>query len=290
MTQAHQQRITEERVPPSGNWYLLMGIVIGFLAGLVISWIVVPVKYIETTPASLRADFKDEFRSQIASVFFFNHNLPRAQARLLLLADLDPVQALTTQAQRLVSLGDPGGKAYQLSYLAEAISVSFHSATEKSNVSTTSINLSGISQLSTGTGSSLTSTVQPSQTFDATLSTLGAPSIIKIPQFFLKSSQNLCDALQDSSLLQVEVLDSLGQPMPGVKIIITWAYGQDYFFTGIKTENGNGYADFLMTPGVTYNLQLVMGNVPVSNITAPICTDDSGVSTWGNVYLVFQLS
>jgi hypothetical protein len=121
MSRESRQRKTEESTSRKGNWYLITGLLIGILLGLVISWVITPVKYVDTMPASLRADFKEEFRSRIASAFFATHNLPRAQARLALLGDLDPIQSLTIQAQNLVASGDPTGSAYVLAFLIDAL-------------------------------------------------------------------------------------------------------------------------------------------------------------------------
>lgn len=85
-----------------GSWYLLTGLVIGLALGLVYAWLISPVAYVDTDPSTLRKDFKDVYRSQIAAAYAATGNLPRARLRLALLKDTDPVTALAAQAQAIL--------------------------------------------------------------------------------------------------------------------------------------------------------------------------------------------
>jgi hypothetical protein len=89
-------------------------------------------------------------------------------------------------------------------------------------------------------------------------------------------------------LLQVEIQDAAGQPIPGVEIIISWEDGEEHIFTGLKPELGNGYADFEMKSNVGYSVQLASGSQFVTNLSAPSCQADSGDSYRGGIQLLFQ--
>jgi hypothetical protein len=78
------------------------------------------------------------------------------------------------------------------------------------------------------------------------------------------------------------------QQIPGAEIIVSWKDGEDHFFTGLKPELGNGYADFLMTPGVTYSVRMAEGGTPASELSAPDCTTTAGESYVGGILLTFQ--
>jgi hypothetical protein len=104
-----------------GHWYLLTGILIGFIAGLAIAWIYQPVEYTDTSPASLRSTYKDRYRVMIATAYTANGDLVRAKARLKLLGDENPSQALTEQAQRALAEGSSPEEARSLSLLALAM-------------------------------------------------------------------------------------------------------------------------------------------------------------------------
>jgi hypothetical protein len=281
---------------PKGNWYLLTGLIFGILFGLVISWVIAPVKYVDTTPSSLRQDFKDEFRAQIASAFYATNNLARAQARLDLLGDPDHIQALTNQAQNLLDVGDPTNTAFLLAYLTSAlklhqeISPDVTSSPSKLEISPTLLDksttpsFSGTSLITTPTTTSDPSHNITTPTFKATENFTKTPS----SQFKLKSNQTICDSPLKSRLLQVEVMNSTDRPIPGIEIIISWPEGEDHFFTGLKPEISDGYADFLMTPDIVYNLQIVNSGAYISNLTAPICSTENGNTSWGSLQLIFQ--
>lgn len=104
-----------------GYWYLLTGLLIGLVLGILFAWLVAPLEYVDTTPASLRADFKDEYRYLIAASYRTSANLERARARLALLGDPDPAAALGEQAQRLLSGDAPISVVRVVADLAEVL-------------------------------------------------------------------------------------------------------------------------------------------------------------------------
>jgi hypothetical protein len=104
-----------------GPWYLLTGLVIGAVIGLGYSWLVQPVEYTNTSPASLREDFKDQYRALIASAYAANGDLVRARARLNLLGDADVYDRLAEQAQRTLADGSAPFEARALGLLAVAL-------------------------------------------------------------------------------------------------------------------------------------------------------------------------
>ena len=76
-------------------WAVLLALLAGLGVGLLISWGIAPVRFVDTTPNTLRADFKTQMRSAIAAAYAADDNLPRARARLSLLGDTDSYQALS---------------------------------------------------------------------------------------------------------------------------------------------------------------------------------------------------
>jgi hypothetical protein len=111
--------------------------------------------------------------------------------------------------------------------------------------------------------------------------TLGAP-------FALTGQETICDSNLPDGLLQVLVLNSNRRQLPGVEIVVTWDGGKEQFFTGLKPELGNGYADYIMTPDVIYAIQLARGSDVALGIVAPTCQTSSGETFFGGVKLTFQ--
>ena len=105
--------------------------------------------------------------------------------------------------------------------------------------------------------------------------------------FELQERKLVCDQAIAGPLIQVETFDVDGIPIPGVAIIVTWPDGEDRFFTGLKPELGLGYADFTMTPGVSYDVQISDGGETVPGLVAEECVTGTGDRIWASWSLVF---
>ncbi len=278
-------------------WDLLLALLAGLGLGLVYSWVISPARVSDAEPLALRADFKDHYRSAIAAAYAATGNLPRAQARLSLLADADPIEALNAQAQRMLASGQSLEQADQVAALASALEQGI--ALEFRSTPTTEIT-SNIDPASTSTllptpsdfPIEVTETPQPLET-QGTISastprptrtpapTLGAP-------FTLTGQESVCDPNLPDGLLQVIVFDSRRRQLAGAKILITWEGGEEEFFTGLKPELGNGYADFIMDPNTTYTVQLGAGSDIASGLTTSTCQTSDGETFLGGIKLTFQ--
>ena len=76
--------------------------------------------------------------------------------------------------------------------------------------------------------------------------------------------------------------------LAGVEIVVTWDGGKEQFFTGLKPELGNGYADYMMTPDATYTVQLARGSDVALGITPTTCQRPNGETFVGGIKLTFQ--
>lgn len=282
-------------------WDILLALLAGLGLGLVYSWIISPARIIDAEPVALRADFKDQYRSVIAAAYNVTGNLPRAQARLALLGDPDPVEALNAQAQRMLA-GGMGGNQFeqpdQVAALALALSGDDHPnapvstlPTEITNDVDATVTLPppppDVPILLTETPEiietqpAVTVSVPTPRPTRTAVPTLGAP-------FALAGQETICDSNLPDGLLQVLVLNANRRQLAGVEIVLTWDGGKEQFFTGLKPELGNGYADYIMTPDVTYAIQLARGSDVALGIVAPTCQTSSGETFFGGVKLTFQ--
>jgi hypothetical protein len=84
------------------------------------------------------------------------------------------------------------------------------------------------------------------------------------------------------------VINRSSRQLPGVEIVIHWDGGTEQFFTGLKPELGNGYADYLMTPDITYTVQLARGSDVARGVAAPTCQSPDGATFLGSIKLTFQ--
>ena len=76
----------------------LLAIILGIAAGLYYGWVISPVEYVDTTPNTLRIDYKTDFVLMVAEVYQTDGDIEIAARRLALLGDDSPV-SLTRQAQ-----------------------------------------------------------------------------------------------------------------------------------------------------------------------------------------------
>jgi hypothetical protein len=234
-----------------GPWYLLTGLIIGLLFGLLYTWVINPSRLVDTSPDRLAPAFKEHYRSMIALAFESNGDLGRARGRLGLLNDEDAVAELSAQAQRILAQGGSPQEARALAALAATM----------------------------GGGQVPARTAEPAATREdtgarseiPTVAVTLTPAVNANAAFVLKQREPLCDAALPEGTLQVDVVDTGGLPVPGVRLIIRWAGGEETFATGLYPSISPGYADFVMQPGVTYNLQAGTGEI-VPDLSTQTCS------------------
>ncbi|MGD2027466.1 MAG: tetratricopeptide repeat protein [Anaerolineales bacterium] len=292
----------ENRRPPI---YLITGLIIGLVLGVVYVWLLTPVETIETQPEDLRADFKDAYRELIARAYLANNDLDRAETRLALLGDEDPARALSVQAQLTLSQENGDQAARALGLLAAALQGSGGapiyadsptraptgddpepSATpEGGSGQTTETPEPSGSSAATPTSGSVDDREETPETGETTPTitptNTPTPTATQGPPFVLSDFGLECDPAIDPPLIKVNVFDGAGNPVPGVAILVSWDTNTNRFITGLKPEYGLGYADFEMDPAVTYSLRLEVGGDPVNSITVQQC-ENADEPYWGS--------
>ena len=281
-----------ERIP----WYLLAGLILGLGLGLVISWGIAPAEYTDTPPAILRSDFKDSSRSLIASAFMSTGDLERAETRLATLGDLNPVEALTAQAQRELANGNIE-TSEMLATLAKVLNEKYAELDAEVNPTATRF----VTQIPRTNRTATPRSTKESNTPEPPIATptdvpiytrTPAPTSTAIPTigapYILMTQDEICSTNISEGLLMVFVSDAAQKPIPGVEVIVERNGNEEHFFTGLKPEIGAGYADFSMQPNQSYALRLATGSTAVGNLSAPPCQDDEGNYYWGSLRLRFQ--
>jgi hypothetical protein len=288
-----------------GSWYLLTGLLIGLGLGLIYAWLIEPVEYIDTAPHSLSPAIKERYRGLISLAYQSDGDIGRARQRLALLQDTDAQDVLSAQAQQEVANHGSPQESQALALLAEDISQA--GQTDQATPAPSSSQAAGgPTQAGKPTAKSKpqkTATIEPGQsvrsptprptktdtpqaTFTPRVTALAQTTLG--PPFALKDKQKVCDASLPNALLQVEVEDGSGQPVAGVRLDVTWNGGEDFFYTGLYPRITNGYADYSMTPGVTYSLRAGEGGQTVSGLSAPTdCKNSDGTAYTGGWMLTF---
>ena len=285
-------------------WSVLLALLLGVGMGLAYAWVLSPHPGTDAPPNALRAEFKDQYRSLIAAAYAATGNLPRAQARLSVLGDVNPVDALNAQAQRMLANPQTFERADQLVAFASALEAQVSGAPgptqtleipiDAGNTFTPTLPLSltdmpvVLSETPEQIETQMTVVGTPLATRESTPRPTHTPTPTPGQPFTLTAQETLCDSNLPEGLLQVMVLNRSRRQLAGVEIVITWEGGKEQFFTGLKLELGNGYADYLMTPDITYTVQLARGSDVAMGVSAPACQSPDGAAFLGNIKLTYQ--
>lgn len=279
-------------------YFLITGLVLGLLLGMLYARVINPPQLVNLTPARLNPADQDQYRLMIALAFQADGDLGRATARLDLLGG-NSLAKLTFQAQRMLADGSAAAETRALAMLAQALTAPTGPATvtlppgpsETPPPSSTpdlptltpspTLDLAGAihtptpsrepSSIPTGAASYTprpTATLQP---------TAGAP-------FQPLQSQAVCNVPGAAGRLVVEVQDAAGTPVAGVRIVVSWPGGQDTFYTGLHPEMNPGYADFSMSEGVVYSVRAGEGSPAAEKISSAGC----GAGVLGGWKVLFQ--
>jgi len=287
-----------------GSWYLLTGVILGLVMGLVYSWVISPVRYVNAPPYALRQDYQDEYRALIAAAYLYKHDLARAQQRLANLKDDESAQAITMKAQQALAEGYPDDEVRALGILALALT---QGLTPKVGDITSTAVSTPVPAFGDQTATPLF--IEPSVSPTVTPTTEAAPLILnQTPQpsiasgpssavnstptqgaaFTLQERRLVCNPQQPEPLIQVQINDAEGQPVSGIEFLVRWEGGEDQFYTGLKPELGMGYGDFRMIPGGVYSITPVNGGQVIEGLKAAECTSEAGNVYWGSWLLSFE--
>jgi hypothetical protein len=281
--------------------YLITGILIGVLSGLLIAYVILPIRYANTTPAMLSASQKEIYRALIGRAYLYEADAGRAFSRLALLQDNDLNAALVAGSQQqAASDGDPiaaHGLALLSAYIQQPGQVITPLVALPTEVPSATSSPTGQVTLTAVATATLKVTLSPSQTPAPTETPFATftprPSATPQPTqgapYALVSQSGDCTKNEKGSLLIVNVFDGAGNGVPGVKIEVSLPNGgSEDFYTGLYPEINAGYADYTMDPSMTYSLRVGLGGDPATGLQLPQCTDGNGKSYTVDLVLTYK--
>lgn len=109
-----------ERVPTRVT-QAAIGLALGLAVGIVVGWWLWPVMYANTSPASLRQDYRDDYVLMIAASYHMDHDLDAARAELAALDPQNPAAPVLELTEKLVTEGGSEDDITRLSELARAL-------------------------------------------------------------------------------------------------------------------------------------------------------------------------
>ncbi|MBN1813817.1 MAG: hypothetical protein JXA14_18405 [Anaerolineae bacterium] len=267
---------------------LFAGVAIGLLGGLIYAWGVEPVEYVDVGPWMMRPDYRQEWVRLAALSYVADGDLERARWRLADLDRQDIAVAMEALIDEYAAAGRSAETMRRLTVLAQALGV-------QTPAMLVYLETPVAPSVPTGT---------PPPTFEPTLEppeptiTLTPEPTIKPtrtpypptvtpeprPPFQLAAKEQICEQGQKPHI-EVIVQDEEGGGVPGVEVWLMWDGGADRAVTGLKPEQGMGYADFDAESGVDYSLGISELGAPLaSDLRLESCPEEKGkeplVGSW----------
>ncbi len=207
---------------------IIASLIFGFILGLVITWGFLPVQFANANPAQLRPSLKNDYIQMIGATYAVDGDLAAARQRLIDLGFNDPIQSVNT----LVAQNQPNS----------------------GNV----LNQDILIRLAQDLAAAPAATAVPTAAggTSAAANPAGAPTGSVPTVTLVDHTQLTCAAEPNTAHLYFNVRDANGQGLPNVGIEIRWANGDETIYTGLKPEQGPGYADLEVTPG-QYSVTIV---------------------------------
>ena len=251
---------------------LLVGTaIIGLAGGLAYTWLVDPIQAYQTRPDALRTEDKLVYLALIGDLYVLDQDLDLARERLAALDIKADGQVLAALIEQHLDGGGRPQEMRNLARLAEALGASG--------------------------GVLLVYAVPPTPSPQATatvsalpeLSPTPPPSVTPAPRFQLIEQTALCAGPDQPGKILVQVWDAIGKGIAGVEIVVSWDAGQDRFFTGLRPEQGAGYADFEMAPQTEYEVTLPDFQAEVAkglsqDLTAGLCPTTTVALDWRVIF------
>jgi hypothetical protein len=218
------------------------------------------VQYSRTTPGCLPEDYQQQYVSLIASAYAATGDLDRARLRLSLL-DLENTAAALEQFSSETEEGETLFEKQAVQQLALALKPPEPTPTVQNVIlESETITLATETTASPGAGGSI----------------------------ILKQVQRVCDPDIDSPMIQFDIRNSYGSPLPGVQIQIVWEAGYNRLYSGLKPYASPGYADFTMDESYSYSVRVEGMAGQVSDLQVEDCFTDLGQRYPSSWLLQFQ--
>lgn len=100
---------------------LITGFVIGLVIGLLYGWVIRPVEYVDTTPNTLRADYRSDYVLMIAETYSGDGDLDSALSRLALLGSQPPLEIVLEAIDYSIETNRPRSELEVLNQLANQL-------------------------------------------------------------------------------------------------------------------------------------------------------------------------
>lgn len=277
-------------------WGLFIGLAIGISLGLYYTWVVDPVEEFDTAPRQLRAEDKSHYAVAVALEFSYDSDL-RAAIDQLVALELggDPLQSMADIACDLARSGYVNSNAGLRAVRSMKTFYQLQGRVGCADELIPDVSEPQVVEIEVPTP---TPTLPPPPSKTPTpagqVSTPTATSALVIPtaaprqRYTGRFAATFCD-VQLSGIIEVFVLAPNGDGVPGQQIRVRWDGGEDRFVSGLKPGRGPSYADFQMTEGINYIIDMPGAADSIQDTLSAIpCITEGGREALRSYRVVFQ--
>lgn len=294
---------TERHIRRSGgglSWFaLILGIGIGVAIGLIYTWEIDPVIETNTHPWQLSEQSQENYIVAVALSYAYNRDRQLAFDRLRELKPDQQVWSMVAEvACRRVETGKISNNAdirvlramVQLYAPQDASGCADSWGTPPAPMITVPTAVPTLTPMPTLTPPA-TKTPTPPLPTNAIAQPPRATNTPSGGGYALSRLQSFCNP-DAPGIIEVRVYDSRGRGVPGLTVQAIWRGDEvDTFYTGLKPEREPGYADFEMTPGLSYTIvipNLVSDPPAVEADSCQTTVDGETISTTTSYWVNFQ--
>jgi len=275
---------------------LIIGLIAGIAGGLYIAWELAPVEEQNTAPWQLNEQGQADYIVAIMLAYAHDSDLSKAVNRLLeLRIEGDPIEHVAVVACNLARTGyvaESGGdhairammNFYQLqgrSGCADQVMPLSPQPTPTFDLMIGATPTLPPPPAKTATPDGFTEGVTPTPTVRV------APTVAPQQEFAIVRQERFCDA-DFPAIIEVYVQETGGASLPGQRVRARWNGGESLFISGVKPGRGADYADFDMTPDISYTVDMPGLSDPSDVMISSGCFDATGAQTQSSYRVVFR--
>lgn len=283
----------------------VVGLLLGLVGGLIYTWFVRPLQYIDTYPPMMSARYRQDWIRMTVWSYAQEDNWDRTQTRLLHL----PASEVAAMSVEILEHAAAQGQAAETLQRIARLATAYGASSPGIDVYAGEGAGQGITPPAVVTHPDPTAPlVGRTPTTEATATPHPRPSPtavtaevpgagVPLDSFTIVSQTLGCDlepylavSLELSRTVTIrgrEVQEQIGLPMREIWLI--WDGGADRAITGLRPRKGLGYADFSVEPGRVYNLYIDSpGGRPFLTLQVEPCPPSEGAGWVSRTLVLYE--
>lgn len=275
--------------------FLIVGLLLGLVAGLFYTWQLAPVEYYDTYPPEMHPYYREDWIRMTALSYGVEGDWERARLRLQDLPVAEIQSVVTVTLDNLIAAGRPIRILQRVAQMARDYGLESPAVRTYASAGDTLFVTPAVPDVAYATFTPSPAPPRPTYTPTPTPSptppsfdVLPTP-VLPPPPYAVLTETVTCDpepfisvALVVSETVRVRGRNrSVLAGLPGEDLWLLWDEGADRAVTGLRPDRGLGYADFGVVPERLYRLYVgTPTGAPVATLSITPCSNDAGGTGW----------